>query len=405
MLAETIDNNDTGLANTGLANTGLADTGLANTGLANTGLANTGLADTGLADTGLADTTTDKPVVKRAVVRRKKTAPTENLILVIPTSDNYNAFLSHKFNSIQLKSICKHYKLPVSGNKQILTNTIYKYLYFSYYATRIQRQWRKTYVKIYAKLRGPARFNRQLCVNETDFFTMDLIKEIPFKQFFSYRDSKDNMIYGFDIMSLYNLIEKNENENENERANAVLNPYTRTPLSRDVLRKFSSLLYFADLLKEDLQLDINENETDTKIAAETVQYTIEQRVFNLFHDIDILGNYTNPLWFMDLRRHQILLYIKDFYDIWTYRAQLADVIKHEICPQGNPFAAIQLAELAVMPFRELQHTVLVLMETMVRGGVNHNSRYLGATYVLCALTLVNTMAAEALPWLYESVHF
>jgi hypothetical protein len=258
-------------------------------------------------------------------------------------------------------------------------------------------------MKIYAKLHGPARFNRQLCVNETDFFTMDVIKEIPFKQFFSYRDSKDNMIYGFDIMSLYNLIEKNGNEYEN--ANVVLNPYTRNPLSKDVRKQFSSLLYFADLLKEDLQLDINESETDTKIIAEAGQYTIEQRVFNLFHDIDILGNYTNPLWFMDLRRHQILLYIKDFYDIWTYRAQLTDVVKNEICPQGNPFAAIQLAELAVLPFRELQHTVLALMETMVRGGINHNSRYLGATYVLCALTLVNTMAAEALPWLYESVHF
>ena len=377
MLAETIDNNDTSLANAGPS------------------LANAGPS--------LADTNTNKPVVKRTVVRRKKTTPTENLILVIPTSENYNAFLSHKFNSIQLKSICKHYKLPVSGNKQILTNTIYKYLYFSYYATRIQRQWRKTYMKVYAKLHGPARFNRQLCVNETDFFTMDLVKEIPFKQFFSYRDSKDNMIYGFDVMSLYNLIEKNENATEN--ANAVLNPYTRNPLSRDVLQKFSSLLYFADLLKEDLQLDINESETDTKILEEAGQYTIEQRVFNLFHDIDILGNYTNPLWFMDLRRHQILLYIKDFYDIWTYRAQLTDVIKHEICPQGNPFAEIQLAELAVMPFRELQHTVLVLMETMVRSGINHNSRYLGATYVLCAFTLVNTMAAEALPWLYESVHF
>ena len=132
-------------------------------------------------------------------------------------------------------------------------------------------------------------------------------------------------------------------------------------------------------------------------------YNIEQRAFNLFQDIDSLGNYTNPVWFMELRRHQILLYLKEFHDIWTYRAQLSDQVKHEICPQGNPLSAIHISELAHIPFRELQHTILVLMETMVRGGINQNSRYLGSTYVLCALTLVNDTAAEALPWLYESV--
>ena len=355
---------------------------------------------------------TEKPfVVKKMIVKRKKTTPT-NSVIVIPTSDNYNAFLSHKFNSIQLKSICKHYKLPVSGNKQILTNTIYKHLYFSHYATRIQRQWRKSYMKIYAKLHGPARFNRALCVNETDFFTMDAVKDIPYKQFFSYKDNKDNMIYGFDIMSLHNLIEKQtytnayNNSFTNGNTNEILNPYTRNPLSKTVMKTFHSLLFFADLLKDNIQLTINEEEEeDNKIAEPVVLngYNIEHRTCTLFHDIDILGNYTNPVWFMDLQRHHILLYMKEFNDIWAYRAQLTEQAKHEICPNGNPFLAIHLGDLALLPFSELQHTALRLMETMVRSGINQNSRYLGATFVLCALTLVNNGAAEALPWLYESV--
>jgi len=340
---------------------------------------------------------------KRSVKKRTET----DSVIIIPTSDNYNAFLSHKFNSIQLKSICRHYKLPVSGTKQVLTNTIYKHLYFSHYAIRIQRQWRKSYMKLYAKLHGPARFKRNMCVNETDFFTMDAVKDIPFNQFFSYLDTKDNMIYGFDIMSLYNLIEKNVEKNAYHNDNTeVLNPYTRNPFSAKVKKDFQSLLFFADVLNDDIQLDMNETE-DTKViltaTTTTNGYTIEQRAFNLFQDIDSLGNYTNPVWFMELRRHQILIYLKEFHDIWSYRAQLSEQIKNEICPQGNPFSAIHIGELALIPFRELQNTILTLMETMVRGGVNQNSRYLGSTYVLCALTLVNNTAAEALPWLYDSV--
>lgn len=343
------------------------------------------------------------PVKSKRIV--KKQTETDNVI-IIPTYENYNAFLNHKFNSIQLKNICRHYKLPVSGNKQILTNTIYKHLYFSHYAIRIQRQWRKTYMKLYAKLHGPARFKRHLCVNETDFFTMDAVKDIPYNQFFSYLDSKDNMIYGFDIMSLYNLIYKNvQNNNDNNKYNEVLNPYTRNPFNRKMKKDFMSLLFFADLLNDNIQLEINETD-DTKITPSSIavnDYNIEQRVFNLFQDIDNLGNYTNPVWFTELRRHHILLYLKEFHDIWSYRAQLSEQIKHEICPQGNPFSMIHIGELAQIPFRELQHTVLSLMETMVRSGINQNSRYLGSTYVLCALTLVHDTAAEALPWLYESV--
>ena len=233
---------------------------------------------------------------------------------------------------------------------------------------------------------------------------MENLKDISVNQFISYKDT-DDMIYGFDIMSLHNLIKKNVDHNDNNKNTEVLNPYTRIPFSTKVKKDFQSLLFFADLLNDELQLEINETD-DTKVTSSSMNvndYNIEQRAFNLFQDIDSLGNYTNPVWFMELRRHQILLYLKEFYDIWTYRAQLSDHIKYQICPQGNPFSAIHIGELAEVPFRELQHTILVLMETMVRGGINQNSRYLGSTYVLCALTLVNVTAAEALPWLYESV--
>jgi hypothetical protein len=37
-------------------------------------------------------------------------------------------------------------------------------------------------------------------------------------------------------------------------------------------------------------------------------------------------------------------------------------------------------------------------------GINENSCLLGSYYVLCALTMVSSDAANTLPWLYEAVN-
>ena len=312
-------------------------------------------------------------------------------ILIIPTYENYNSFLNHKFTVLQLKQICKYYKLNVTGSKQILTNIIYKHLFLSCMASIIQHFWRKHSVKRYSRLHGPAQFKRELCVNETDFFTMDSIKDIPYTQFFSYKDT-DNMIYGFDIMSLHNLIEKKEYD-------AVLNPYTRNPINPLVKRNFKSLIYLSKFFKEDIQIDMEEKE----IVKENL-YNIEDRAITVFHEIDRLGNYTNPMWFLELRRRELLVYARELYDIWAYRAQLSDQVKYEICPiVGTPFHNIHLADLPGLTLRELQNSILTLMDNLVKNGSTQNSRYLGSTYALCALTLVSPPAAQALPWLYESV--
>ena len=40
---------------------------------------------------------------------------------------------------------------------------------------------------------------------------------------------------------------------------------------------------------------------------------------------------------------------------------------------------------------------------MINKGINNNSCVLGSYYVLCALTMVSSDAANTLPWLYEAV--
>ena len=52
---------------------------------------------------------------------------------------------------------------------------------------------------------------------------------------------------------------------------------------------------------------------------------------------------------------------------------------------------------------ELRKHVLDIMENFINVGVDKDSKHLGASYVLSALTLVNNDAATALPWLYQAV--
>ena len=96
--------------------------------------------------------------------------------------------------------------------------------------------------------------------------------------------------------------------------------------------------------------------------------------------------------------------MRELSDIWSYRAQLTMLTRREICPPiGNPFHGVNMNTLPNMTFYALKNEAINIIEHMVNRGINDSSRGLGANYVLCALTLVNTEAAINMPWLYQSV--
>ena len=97
--------------------------------------------------------------------------------------------------------------------------------------------------------------------------------------------------------------------------------------------------------------------------------------------------------------------MRELIDIWNYRAQLSNEKKREIChPHGNPFMRLDLGYLynteELLP---IQIHILETLELLVNSGIDNDNKYLGATYILGAITLVNQEAASAMPWLYESV--
>ena len=310
----------------------------------------------------------------------------------IPKVDEYSLIVTKNYKVAQLKKICKFHNLKVSGKKSQLINQIYNYLFLSKYAIVIQKFMKGKLVRKWCSTHGPAYINRSLCTNQTDFFTMNELKNTPINQFFSFKD-EDGFIYGFNIISLYTLHQKAAENNEE-----ALNPYNRNKLPKSLIKDFRDMIRISRVLKYDIEINIKEDNciSDAK--------KLELRILSLFQEIDQLGNYSDQNWFTSLTREQIVLYLRELYDIWNYRAQLSNETKRNIAPPiGDPFRTINMNYLNEIPFDNIKKLAVSIMEILVKKGVNNDSRSLGAFYVLAGLTLVNINAATAMPWLYQSV--
>ena len=300
----------------------------------------------------------------------------------------HESVVSNNYNVKQLKEMCRWHKLKVSGTKGELLRRLYEYLQQSLYARRIQRAWRTRLCTLCNKLRGAGYLRRDMCVNETDFFSMEKLSEVPPRQFVSYTCPHDGKVYGFDIDSLYKLLAKG----------GVCNPYTREPFPSTMNRDINRLIRLSSVTGQRMSFSPSEEE---QLCPEK---RLELGVVSLFQSMDALGNITNHAWFWNLGRVQLIRFIRELADIWGYRAQLHETVKREICPpEGNPFRGVDLPGLPTRSQWSLRRVALGVMEAMVKRGTNDGARSLGANYVLCALTLVSSEAANALPWLYEAV--
>jgi len=124
----------------------------------------------------------------------------------------------------------------------------------------------------------------------------------------------------------------------------------------------------------------------------------------LFSDMDHLGNYTNYNWFLSLNHTQLIRFLSEIQDIWSYRANLTEATKREICLHHRDlFQKMHMIDLRLTNVPILREIAIDIMNNLVRDGINRDSRSLGTNLVLCALTLVSYDAAEAMPWFYQSV--
>lgn len=305
------------------------------------------------------------------------------------TIHNYNMLTKYNYTRIQLKNIAKLNKLPVSLNKKELIDKIYRFFYVGYFVTKIQKIIKGYLLRKCNTLRGPAFMKRHLCTNNIDFLTMEPLNTLLYSQFFSYADN-DNFIYGFDIMSLHNLICKSEN--------GIQNPYNRNEIPSIVVSQLKELLHINNtIFKTKINIEIPNNNI-------TFNKNIISRIIGLFQDMDSLGNYTDPNWILSLSRIKLIQFISYLTDIWNYRLQIPQETKNNICPpSGDIFRNINLNIIYFERNIDIIRTIVVdIISNLIKKGINNDYKTLGCYYTLGALTLVNDNASISLHWLFQA---
>ena len=213
--------------------------------------------------------------------------------------NNYDSLLLVKYKMDELKKLCTKYKISKGGNKDDLTKRLYDYCKNSVGPLKIQKVFRGFLHRKLHRLQGPALVDRKICTNDTDFFTMDDMIEIPVTQFYSYRD-EDDFVYGFNIVSLYNLIQK--------EGLMAKNPYNRSEFDNKVKENVSSMIRISKVLKIPIEIELKNEVMDPAKR-------MELKILELFQTMNSYGNYANSEWFSDLSRnaHVSQSFVKLFY--------------------------------------------------------------------------------------------
>jgi hypothetical protein len=300
----------------------------------------------------------------------------------------------------ELKQYAKDLNIRVSGNKGDVKERIEQHIKNEVNSVTIQKTFRRHLVLNWMKLKG----TRENCVNETDFYTMEPLNEIPYLNFIKYVDVLHNVNYGFDIKSLCTLATKNKKfENPYNRENM------KVPFGTKMIKvvKLTNILFPGnDLFKEigTVQESANmfvEQQTTREQAFfalyEGLQHMpLDQRITSLFIHIDSLGNYSNREWLSNLNEDRLYYLILKINQLWH---RIPHSLRNRICPYISPFSP------EVFGTGQVNLTVSMVVkmaEILVYSGLDDEHKQLGAMYFLSGLTLVSLNARTQLPWLYEN---
>lgn len=350
-----------------------------------------------------------------------------------------------------LKQVCKSYNLCVSGRKPAVIERIKCHFNLIHKTIIIQTYIRMYFAKLIVSKYKENILLRNLCINDTDFSTLEPIANISSDCIYCYKDT-DNFVYGFHISSLIDLI---------HNTTTLTNPYNRVLISRSQRNNIITIYNLSVLLnpffKESnmqyykyiehhnrtyirnhyvnrinraaLEIQRNMRETSSYNHYQpyryVVQYTdpvederyqrivsirqqpINMRIIQLFIEIDRLGNYTQSSWFSELTHLQYARLYRTLYDIWNYRAQLSFMVKLQICPFHGPFEGIFPTTIRHIDLTtdDLRRACLIVFENMTYSGTSDEFKQLGIMHALTALTVISSDARHALPWLYESIEF
>ncbi len=302
--------------------------------------------------------------------------------------DNYIKNQSLNYNLPILKNTCKKYELKITGKKNEIQNRLKEYFNkFLFYHNNLdkiillQKNIKKFLLNKQIELRGPGFSNRKIVNNQEDFFTFELLEDIPNKFFFSYKDL-DGFIYGYDIRSFKQLVEKK-----------MSNPYNRNKIPDYAIKNMKTIYK---------KYKLNKNDENKKKEKTTPEQRLNHLVLKVFQQIEQVGAYAGGLninWFKELSVQQLKKYYKGLEDIWNYRAELNQTQKFKISGNVQMFPVSVSMYFKINRIDKLRTILLKEMEKMVFNGENNEYKSLGAYYILIGLCDVSEECKMAMPWI------
>ena len=144
----------------------------------------------------------------------------------------------------------------------------------------------------------------------------------------------------------------------------------------------------------------------------TPQQRYRQNVLHLFQNIDLLGHYSDPDWFLNLTYQQHITFLRELMDIWNYRAELSYNARASIYPPyGNPFPQHITGWLthqfyAYLTLENIVNINMTIIERLTTTAMQESDRCLGANFVLgCYFQFGQICVWELINIYFESKFF
>jgi len=227
-------------------------------------------------------------------------------------------------------------------------------------------------------VRGYLERTRYLCHNTEDFFTYEILRDIPPWYYHKYRDTR-GFAWGFDIRSLKKLIDMKYD-----------NPYTTEPIPAEELRRIQEKLKICLERGHEIEF-IYHTIPDTR--------TIKQCAVDLFSNMERLGYPCDISWFMDLGTPLLKELHRQLEDMWNYRLQLPRHVKCMISPPTGRIFTTPTSVLHRSSREYLQELLLREVSSFSRASLESNQK-LGYMYFLMCLGYVSQPCNEAYAWLH-----
>ena len=218
-------------------------------------------------------------------------------------------------------------------------------------------------IKIQAYYRGK-KIRERNCHNDKDFYTYEMLIDIPKEYFYSYVDLK-NIKWGFDIRSLKKLIDMNNNNN----------PYTMEVIPKNIID---------NVINKIKKYNIRDIED---IIFEDKKEILKHKIIDVCSSIERSGYTCLIEWIINLNHRQTKHFYRVFEDTINYRAQLTDEIKIRIYPPEGKFFETPIIEILHMNRNDIMMNILKEVEKFANCN-DDSDRKLGYIYFIVSLSEV-----------------